>query len=185
VVVSNHASYVDILALVASIPLDFVFVAKREVLSWPLIGAIVRKGRHLTVERLDAAQSVADAARTVDALERGEVVLFFPEGTFTRAAGLRPVKMGAFEAAVATGARVVPIALCGTRRVLASGRRIPRPGRIELWIGEPLTPPTDGWRAALELRDRAAADISAHCGEPRLELVVAGVERLDTTPATR
>jgi 1-acyl-sn-glycerol-3-phosphate acyltransferase len=185
VLVSNHASYVDSLALVASIPLDFLFVAKREVLSWPLIGAILRKGRHLTVERLEATQSVADAARTVDALEQGEVVLFFPEGTFTRAAGLRPFKMGAFEAAVATGAPVVPIALRGTRHVLASGRRVPHPGRITLWLGEPLTPTKDGWRAALVLRDRAASIIAMHCGEPRLDLVVGGVERPDVTSATR
>jgi 1-acyl-sn-glycerol-3-phosphate acyltransferase len=185
VLVSNHASYADSLALIAHIPLDFLFVAKRELLSWPFIGAIIRKGRHLTVERLDIAQSVADAARAVDSLKRGEIVLFFPEGTFTRAAGLRPFKMGAFEAAVATGAPVVPIALRGTRHVLASGRYVPRPGRISLWIGEPLTPPADGWRAALELRDRTASDIATHCGEPRLDLVVGGVERPDVTSATR
>ena len=185
VLVSNHASYADSLALIARIPLDFLFVAKRELRSWPFIGAIIRKGRHLTVERLDTAQSVADAARAVDSLKRGEIVLFFPEGTFTRATGLRPFKMGAFEAAVATGAPVVPIALRGTRHVLASGRHVPRPGRISLWIGEPLTPPADGWRAALELRDRTASDIAAHCGEPRLDLVVGGVERPDVTSATR
>ena len=176
VLVSNHASPVDIAALIASLPVDFVFVAKREALSLPLIGAFLRKGEHLTVERLETAQSVADAARTVDALRQREIVLFFPEGTFTRAAGLRPFRMGAFEGAAATGTPVVPVALSGTRRILPSGKRVPRPGSITVWIGEPLLPAGTGWRAALELRDRAADAIARHCGEPRLDLVVGGVE---------
>jgi 1-acyl-sn-glycerol-3-phosphate acyltransferase len=74
---------------------------------------------------------------------------------------------------------VVPIALRGTRRVLPSGKRVPRPGPISLWIGEPLSPSGDGWHAALDLRDRAAAAIAMHCGEPRLDLVVGGLERRD------
>ena len=178
VLVSNHASFADVVALIAALPLDFVFVAKRELLAWPVIGMILRKARHLTVERLETAESVADAARTTDAIRGGEVVLFFPEGTFTRAAGLRPFRMGAFEAAVSTGASLVPIALRGTRRILASGRWIPHPGRISVWVGGPITPTAGGgWRAAIDLRNAAADAIAAHCGEPRLDLVVGGLER--------
>jgi len=177
VLVSNHASPVDIAALIATLPVDFVFVAKREALSLPVIGTFIRKGMHLTVDRLETAQSVADAARTVEALRAGEIVLFFPEGTFTRAAGLRPFRMGAFDAAAAAGAPVVPIALMGTRRILPSGKRIPRPGAISVWVGEPLQPSGTGWHGALDLRDRATDHIAAHCGEPRLDLVVSGLER--------
>ena len=183
VLASNHASYADTVALLASLPLDFVFVAKREAITWPFVGALLRKGGHLMVERLDTAQSVADAARTTDALRQGEIVLFFPEGTFTRAAGLRPFKMGAFEAAAATGTPVVPVALRGTRHILPSKKRVPRPGPISVWIGEPLAPSGEGWRSALDLRDRAAEMIAAHCGEPRLDLVVGGVERPTVQPA--
>ena len=179
VLVSNHASYVDIAALLAALPLDLVFVAKREALSFPVIGAFLRKGALLTDDRLDTPRSVADAARTADALRAREVVLFFPEGTFTRAAGLRPFRMGAFDAAVTTNTRVIPIAVRGTRRVLASGKRVPRPGRVSVWIGAPLVPSGEGWHAALDLRDRAADAIAMHCGEPRLDLVVGGLERRD------
>jgi len=38
-------------------------------------------------------------------------------------------------------------------------------------------PSGGGWHAALDLRDRAADVIARHCGEPRLDLVVGGVER--------
>jgi 1-acyl-sn-glycerol-3-phosphate acyltransferase len=165
VLVSNHTSYADTIALIATLPLDVVFVAKQELKGLPLIGTILRKGGHPTVDRWDLRHSIADANRVTDILRTGEVVLFFPEGTFTRAAGLKPFKMGAFTAAAAAGCPVVPIALRGTRHVLPSGSHIPRPTRISLWIGEGLLPASDGWDAARDLRDRAWNAIARHCGE--------------------
>jgi hypothetical protein len=54
---------------------------------------------------------------------------------------------------------------------------VPRPGRIHLWIGDAVAPEGDGWRAVVALRDRVAADIAAHCPEPRLDLVAGGPVR--------
>ena len=175
VLVSNHASYADVLALVTILPRNVVFMAKAELLRWPLVGTFIRKGQHLTVEREDPIRSLDAAKRVTEALKRGEAVLFFPEATFTRALGLRPFRMGAFEAAVTAHAPLVPVAIRGTRQVLGSGMWLPHPGRIFVWIGEPVTAEHDGWQGAQELRDRAAAIIAAQCGEPRLDLVASGV----------
>jgi 1-acyl-sn-glycerol-3-phosphate acyltransferase len=101
-------------------------------------------------------------------------VLLFPEGTFTAAAGLRPFRLGTFKAAVDTGVPIVPMALSGTRAVLRAGQAIPRPGPVHLWIGEPIPPEGDGWRAVVSLRDRVAAEIAGHDPEPRLDLVAGG-----------
>jgi 1-acyl-sn-glycerol-3-phosphate acyltransferase len=177
VIVANHASYTDVLTLLAVLPLDFVFVAKREVLSWPLVGAFVRRLRHPTVSRWDPHESVADAQALAARVRRGEAVVFFPEGTFTAATGLRPFRLGAFETAVETGAPVVPIALRGTRHVLRGGTWLPRPGTIRVWIGAAIGPHGSDWSAALKLRDQAVEAIAAHCGEPRLALVAGGPER--------
>ncbi len=177
VLASNHASYVDALALIALLPLKFVFVAKREVRSWPVVGTFVRKARHPTVHRWDAKQSVADTEAIVRVLRGGESVLFFPEGTFTAAAGLRPFRLGAFETAAESATSVVPLALRGTRRVLRDGVWLPRPGAIHLWVGSPLAPESRAWHAVIGLRDRTADAIAAHCGEPRLDLVAAGPAR--------
>jgi 1-acyl-sn-glycerol-3-phosphate acyltransferase len=173
----NHASYADIPVLLALVPRDFLFVAKKEIASWPLVGAFVRRAGHLTVDRWDAPQSINDAASLARAIEDGWSVLVFPEGTFTAAAGLRPFRLGAFAAAVQTGAPVVPLALSGTRRVLRDGDWLPRPGPIELWAGLPMSPAGEGFRAVLELRDRVADAIAARCQEPRLDLVAGGPER--------
>jgi 1-acyl-sn-glycerol-3-phosphate acyltransferase len=177
ILAANHTSYVDIAALMAMLPIDFVFVAKREVVSWPLVGTFVRKGRHLPVDRWDPQQSVADTDAIIRQLREGDAVLFFPEGTFTAADGLRPFRLGAFETAVTTGTPVVPIAIRGARRVLRSGASIPRPAPVHLWIGPPISPAGEGWRAAIRLRDQVADAIAAHCGEPRLDLVAGGPER--------
>jgi fatty-acyl-CoA synthase len=166
--VCNHASYVDVLALLALLPIEFLFVAKREVTRWPLIGLFVRRLGHLTVERFDARQSVADAVGLPEAIGAGHNVLVFPEGTFTASTGLRPFRLGAFKAAVETQVPVLPLALRGTRRVLRGDRLVPHPGPIDLFVGEPLVPQGTGWHAVVDLRDRAAARIADRCGEPRL-----------------
>jgi fatty-acyl-CoA synthase len=177
VLASNHASYADVAALLALLPEDFLFVAKREVLGYPLIGAFVRRCGHLTVDRGDALQSVAHTDLVARALRAGERVLFFPEGTFTAATGLRPFRLGAFGAAAAAGAPVVPLALRGTRRVLRGDWGLPRPGPVSLWAGEPIAPEGTDMAALVRLRARVADEIGAHCGEPRLDLVASGPER--------
>jgi fatty-acyl-CoA synthase len=181
VLACNHASYVDVLALLALLPSDVAFVAKREVFGWPLVGAFARKGGHAPVERSDARQSVADAERIGQALRSGERLLFFPEGTFSSAVGLRPFRLGAFKAAVEAHCPVVPLALSGTRRVLRGDAWLPHPGPIHLWIGAPLDPPKEtDFRALVDLRERVAEVIAAHCGEPRLALMSAALPRPTT-----
>ena len=177
VLAANHASYADVPALMALLPLDFVFVAKREVLSYPVVGTYVRRAGHLTVDRLDAQHSLADAEQSARALAAGRVVLFFPEATFTAATGLRPFRLGAFKTAAEAGVPVVPMALQGTRQILRGDSLLLRPGRVRLWVGPPVPPEGTDWSAIVGLRDRVAEAIAARCGEPRLDLVAAGPER--------
>jgi 1-acyl-sn-glycerol-3-phosphate acyltransferase len=177
IVASNHTSYADVVALAALLPRRVLFVAKDEMLRWPLLGLLLRRAGHLTVERWSAGQSVSDAGKLPRALEEGSSVLVFPEGTFTAAAGLRPFRLGAFKAAVDTGTPVIPVALRGARRVLGDGSWVPRPGTIHLRVGAPVAPEGVGWQAVVALRDRVAAEIAEHCGEPRLDLLAGGPVR--------
>jgi 1-acyl-sn-glycerol-3-phosphate acyltransferase len=170
---SNHTSYADIPFLRATIPLHFVFVAKQEALGYPLVGIFFRKVGHIAVDRDQAERSVTDSAKAVEALARGDAVLYFPEGTFTSVSGLRPFKLGLFKAAVETRTPIIPMALRGSRRVLRDGSWIPHPRHVSLWIGPPIHPGGTEWSDVLDLRDRVAEAIAAHCGEPRLDLVSA------------
>ena len=103
ILAANHSSYLDVVALLAALPVDVRFVAKRELERTPLVGTVIRKVGHLTVERFDLSRSVADAERVARALRDVVPLLFFPEGTFTAAPGLLPFRLGAFKAAVEAG----------------------------------------------------------------------------------
>ncbi len=177
VLASNHTSYSDVAALIGLLPVDFLFVAKREVLGYPLIGRFVRRCRHLTVDRWDVLQSVTDAQQVDHALRGGERVLFFPEGTFVAATGLRPFRLGAFRAAATAEVPVVPISLRGTRRVMRGDLKLPRPGRIALEVGEAIRPEGSDMASLVRLRERVADAIARSCGEPRLDVVAGGPVR--------
>lgn len=172
--VCNHTSYADIPLLLALLPIDFAFVAKREAADWPLAGLFIRRSGHLTVDRRDAQDSLAATERVVAALKAGRSVLVFPEATFRAASGLRPFRLGAFKTAAELSVPVLPLAIDGARRFLRDGSWLPRPGRMRVWAGEPLHAEGSDWRAIVSLRDRSAEAISAECGEPRLDLVAAG-----------
>ncbi len=165
VLVGNHASYLDVVALLAGLPGDFRFVAKRELERWPVVGAIIARCGHLTVERDDPSRSVADARRAAEALAGGTSLFVFPEGTFVRPPGILPFRLGAFKASVDTGCPVVPVGIRGTRDILPAGTWLPRPGPVTITVGEALPPKGTGWLEMVRLRDSARAAIAAAVGE--------------------
>lgn len=166
VIVANHASYLDGLVLTAVLPPVFAFVAKRELRRHPLSGPPLTRLGALFVERFDAARGAEDGRRAVERLERGESLVFFPEGTFSEAPGLLPFRLGAFLAAAKAKAAVIPLAIRGTRQLLPGERRWPRRHPLTVSIASPVSPDGADWPAILRLRDEARAAILANLGEP-------------------
>jgi 1-acyl-sn-glycerol-3-phosphate acyltransferase len=166
---ANHASYLDVVALFAAIPVPFLFVAKRELARAPLIGAVIEKVGHLTVDRVDLSRSLADADQVTRMLRSGASLFFFPEATFVRPPGVRQFRLGAFKAAVDAKCPVVPVALRGTRDILPADSRLPRVGAITVTIGEPIMPVGTEWREIVRLRDLTRAAIVRGSGEAPVE----------------
>lgn len=78
-ILSNHASWLDIIVLGAVAPV--VFVAKSEVANWPLFGWLAKLQRTIFVQR-ERRHKTGDAARNMaDRLLGGDAVVLFPEGT--------------------------------------------------------------------------------------------------------
>ena len=168
VLTSNHASYLDVLALVAALPRPVAFVAKAELRgSWALRVMLDRLGTCF-VERFNRKQGLGDYRRIALAAREGRTPLFFPEGTFQRPPGLLPFRMGAFACAVETSLPVVPVVVRGTRAMLPSGTSLPRPGAVCVTIAPPVAPAPDaeGWNAAVALRDRVRDIMLEIAGEP-------------------
>ncbi len=174
ILVANHASYVDGPVLILALGRSFRFVAKVELLQSMVPRVFLSRIGTVFVERLEREKSMTDAQKLKDKTRVGHALLFFPEGTFTRVAGVLPFHMGAFVAAAEAGVPVVPIAVRGTRSILRDSSGFPRRGAVAVVIGAPLDPkaldaPDDTWSAAIRLRDAARAHILRYCGEPDLE----------------
>jgi fatty-acyl-CoA synthase len=160
--VANHASYLDVIALLAVLPDHVRFAAKARLATYPILRTVLRRADHLLVERGVAA----GADELAETLDRGDSLFIFPEGTFGRAPGVTAFRLGAFHAAVETGRPVLPIALQGTRQIWPDGTLVLRPGEMTVVMGEPLFPAAKGWSEIVRLRDTARIWIADHCGEP-------------------
>lgn len=77
--VSNHLSYLDIIVLGTQLPC--VFVAKAEIDSWPLFGAICRSVNTIFIDRKSKRKLPEVIERIEQALAAGQGVVIFPEGT--------------------------------------------------------------------------------------------------------
>jgi len=166
ILAANHASYIDSVVLMATIPTDFRFLAKRRLADYPLIGTVIRKVGHATIEKATVAQQLSGADVLARLLREGRQMLVFPEGTFLRPPELLPFRLGAFKAAVDTGRPIVPIAVRGTRRILPAYTWLFRRGPIDVIIGAPLVPTGQGWQEMVRLRDQARTVIAQGSGEP-------------------
>lgn len=170
VVVSNHASYLDGIVFMAALPPAFGFVIKREMAGVPLAGLLLRRLGSEFVERFNRQRGAADARRVLRTAASGNSLVFFPEGTFPRTAGLLKFHTGAFVTAARASCPVVPATVRGTRAILPPGRILPRPGRILVDMLPAVTlAPFTAVDPASELRDQARAAILRELGEPDLE----------------
>lgn len=93
--VTNHVSYVDIVLLFGY--LDTVFVAKRELNQWPVVGYLTRLVGTIFINR----DSRRDAKRVLGAIDEriaeGDGIVVFPEGTSSDGGAVNPLKPALFE----------------------------------------------------------------------------------------
>ena len=138
VVVSNHVSMFDILALYGWLDLDLKWVIKQELRKMPGVGIGCEKLGHIYVER----QKPETARRAVnEALSRlgdGIGILFFAEGTRSMDGRLLPFKKGAFRVAIEQQLPLMPVTLVGTREIMPSKSLCPYPGRVRLVAHQPI-----------------------------------------------
>jgi 1-acyl-sn-glycerol-3-phosphate acyltransferase len=164
-VVANHASYLDGIVLKAALPARFSFIIKKEVGAVPIGGQLLRRVGSEFIDRTNRQAAASDTRRLLKAAGAGQALVFFPEGTFDEAPGLRKFHSGAFVIASHAGFPVVPVALQGTRHMFPHGRLLPRPGRVRVLI-QPCIEHQPG--AAQATRDEARARILCVLGEPDL-----------------
>ncbi len=135
VVVANHASYIDAIAIVAALPPDFAFVIKKEMVRVPLMGLLLRRLGSQFVERFDRHKGASDARRVLKLAAAGQSLMFFPEGTFDETPQIGRFLGGAFATAARSQMPVVAVAIHGTRDVMPPGEGVwvhRHPIRVEI-----------------------------------------------------
>ena len=108
-VLSNHVSWLDILAIDAVQPVRFV--SKADIRRWPLLGFMVAAGGTLFIEREKKRDALRVVHQVAAALRDGDTVALFPEGTTGAGPQLLPFHANLLQAAVTTGTPVQPMAL--------------------------------------------------------------------------
>jgi 1-acyl-sn-glycerol-3-phosphate acyltransferase len=162
-IVSNHLSYLDTLALLPLCPA--IPIAKGDVSSWPVIGGVGRGLGVAFVRREDPMHRARVLRRVHSLLAGGASVLNFPEGTTTSGTELRPFWRGTFGIAQRLGVPVIPVALCygdpelawyGNATFLPHYWRTVRRPRLEVAIrfGAPMHPRTGEPAEAMAARAR-------------------------------
>ena len=160
VVVGNHSSYMDIPALFAALPTLPQFMAKRELSRIPFLGAALRAGRHLLVDRGNHASAKTSLDRAAEQLKPGSAILIFPEGTRGNGVELGAFKTGAFRLAKLGKVAVLPVGITGTHRLLPKHGRIIRPSRVTVRIGGPISAEDVASASLNELSQRVRNAIS-------------------------
>lgn len=136
-VVSNHASIYDPMALVPGLKRELTFLARGT-----LRGSLLYRAFTAAIRIVDIRRGEGDrgAIRAIEeALDRGEAVLMFPEGTRTQDGALQPFRGGIGMIVRATGVPVFPLYVEGTFRAWPKGKTLPRLfRRVRVRYGVPL-----------------------------------------------
>ncbi|MHB8056427.1 MAG: lysophospholipid acyltransferase family protein [Desulfuromonadaceae bacterium] len=147
---SNHQSNFDILALLAAMPRQIHWIAKKELFEIPIFGPSMRRGGYIPLDRGDgrkALQSMDEAAATI---HQGKSVVLFPEGTRTQDGKLLPFKRGGFILARKAEVPVIPVTINGSGRINPADRIRLYSGNIHITLHPPLVAPSDLRRSESE-----------------------------------
>lgn len=143
-VLSNHTSHFDAVAIYAHFPGDLVPVAKRELGMVPVFGWMLRSGGAIMIDRGNAEKARASIEEAGRVIRSGRSVLMFPEGTRTPGHALGPFKKGSFHLALGAKVPILPLAVLGASEVLTPGTwQIQSGKRITVRMGRPI--PLDGF----------------------------------------
>jgi len=143
----RHLSFVDPLALLPALSrkqLESLYWAGLEayLFSNRLTRAFSRTARILPIDPGSAPRrSLAIAAAC---LERGHSLIWFPEGERSPDGKLQRLRPGIGLVLAAQRVPVIPVWIDGTREVMPPGQRFPRPGKVRLIIGDPISPDSYG-----------------------------------------
>lgn len=138
--VLNHQSLVDIVALEAIYPKNLCWIAKKEIRDIPLFGHIIPAPRMIAIDRKDKRSLIKMLKEGKERVEEGRVLAIFPEGTRGDGESLLPFQSGAKALAEKLDLVVQPAIIVGAKRVFDSKRIEAYGGDVHIKFLEPINP---------------------------------------------
>ncbi len=145
IIISNHQSLYDIIALVTRLGIQYRWFIKKEVLKIPLFGYGLYASRNIFIDRSNTAKAIESINKGIDRLPRGVSIMVFAEGTRSPDGQIQEFKKGGFVTAVRRNIPILPVTVNGSRRVLPKKSLAVSPGKIQVVIGDPID--TGGYTA--------------------------------------
>jgi 1-acyl-sn-glycerol-3-phosphate acyltransferase len=137
ILASNHASFLDPPLIGAALTRDLNYLARESLFRYPGGGWILRQVNCVPVDRDGGGARGLKAI--LDRLRRGGGIILFPEGTRTRDGRLQPARSGIGLAVIKSSAPVVPVRVFGTFEAYRRHATLPRPCRVTVKFGYPMT----------------------------------------------
>lgn len=156
ILMSNHASLVDIPLIFVSIPGRIRMLAKKELFRIPFFGHAMKKAGFPAIDRNNTEQALQDLAVVKEQMQQGIIPWIAPEGTRSRDGSLQRFKAGGFFLALQTGATIIPVGIRGAANIIP-------PDTFALNLGQQveiiLQPPIDASQYNVESRNQLIADV--------------------------
>lgn len=134
----NHQSDFDILISLAHIPVQFRWIAKKELFAIPIFGAAMRSAGYIEIDRENREKALQSLDEASLRIRNGKSIMTFPEGTRSRDGKIKPFKHGVFYLAIKSGVPIVPVSIVGSGKIMPKRSLRIKPGQIRMIIGKPI-----------------------------------------------
>ncbi len=135
----NHQSYFDIFAILSALPIQFKWMAKKELFYIPFLGWAMKACGHISVDRQNPKGAYKALEKALELIKQDYSIIIFPEGTRSKDGHIGPFKTGGIVLALRSNRPVVPVTIIGTRYILPKGGRFIRPGHVKIIIDKPIS----------------------------------------------
>jgi 1-acyl-sn-glycerol-3-phosphate acyltransferase len=167
VLMSNHQSLYDVPVIYQALQRRIRMVAKKELFQVPIWGRAMQRAGFISLDRTDRERSRETLLASASELHAGTSIWIAPEGTRSRTGELGPFRKGGFHLALQSGARILPISVIGTRKVLpAKGAKVTNGCSVRVVIHRPIDPQAYGEERRDELIEDVRNAIGAELPPP-------------------
>src|SRR5215813_15475697 len=135
----NHQSHMDIPIVLVALPLQFRFLAKKQLFDIPFLGWHLRRSGQIAIDRENPRAAVKSIRVAAPRIKEGAPVVIFPEGGTSIDGAIHPFKGGGFVLATQSEVDVIPVTVRGSRQTLIPKTYHVKNGEVEVIVGTPIS----------------------------------------------